>query len=151
VSAGARGDRPGDVVGGGGAPTVSEPGTDWQLVGVGAAALAALLLAGVVTVVRRGRVPGGPLAPELAELQRALHRSGRTPAAPTTLAGLENLLGGSDAARGYLRALRDQRFRGAGDGPTPAQRQALRRELAAGLGLRGRLRSWWALPPRLAR
>ena len=34
-----------------------------------------------------------------------------------------------------------------GDGPTPEQRRALRRELASGLGLRGRMRAWWALPP----
>jgi hypothetical protein len=148
---GRAGDVPGDVVGGGGAPTSDGGGTDWQVVGVVGAAIALLLAVGAVAGVRRGRIPGGALAPELAELQRALHRTGRTPPAPTTLAALEDLLGGSEAARGYLRALRDQRFRGAGGGPTAAQRKALRRELAAGLGLRGRLRAWWALPPRAAR
>jgi hypothetical protein len=68
-----------------------------------------------------------------------------------TLTELEGRLGGSPAARGYLRALRDQRYGGTTGGPTPAQRTALRRELGAGLGLRGRLRAWWALPPRPAR
>ena len=35
-------------------------------------------------------------------------------------------------------------------GPTPSRSApALRRELAAGLGLAGRLRAWWALPPRV--
>ena len=29
----------------------------------------------------------------------------------------------------------------------PAQRRALRRQLGSGLGLRGALRAWWALPP----
>ncbi|MCW2992683.1 MAG: transglutaminase protein, partial [Conexibacter sp.] len=33
---------------------------------------------------------------------------------------------------------------------TPHQRRALRRELAAGLGLGGRIRALWALPPRSA-
>jgi protein-glutamine gamma-glutamyltransferase len=150
-SRGRAGDVPGDVVGGGGAPTSGGGGTDWQVVGAVGVAIVLLLAAGGVAAMRRGRIPGGPLAPELAELQRALHRSGRTPAAPTTLTALEHVLGGSDAARGYLRALRDQRFRGAGGGPTAAQRRALRRELAAGLGVGGRLRAWWALPPRPAR
>jgi hypothetical protein len=109
--------------------------------------LAVALLGGAALAVRRGRLPGEPIAPELAELQRALHRSGRTPPAHTTLAQLESLLGGSDAARGYLRAVRAQRFGAGGDGPTPAERRALRRELGSGLGLRGRLRAWWALPP----
>ena len=111
----------------------------------------ALLAAGVVVAIRRGRVPDGPLAPELAELQRALHRSGRTPPAAMTLTGLERTLGGSDAAIGYLRALQARRFGGAGSGPTAAQRRALRRELGSGLGFAGRLRAWWALPPLIGR
>ena len=115
---------------------------------------AALLLAGGLvaagwTVVRRGRLPGPPPAPELFDLQRALHRSGRTPPARTTLRRLEETLGGTPAARDYLRALRAQRYAGTGAGPTAAQRRALREELAAGLGLRGRVRALWALPPRL--
>jgi protein-glutamine gamma-glutamyltransferase len=123
-------------------------GDGWRLPTL-AAALALLLAGATLRIVRRGRLPGPPLAPELAELQRALHRSRRTPPAHMTLRRLEELLGGSDAARGYLRALRDQRFAGGGPGPTAAQRRALRRELGAGLGLRGRLRGYWALPPKL--
>jgi len=111
----------------------------------------ALLVAGAVVLVRRGRVPGGPLAPELAELQRALHRSRRTPPAAATLTALERTLGGSDAAVGYLRAIQAQRFGGNGNGPSAAQRRALRRELGSGLGFAGRLRAWWALPPVIGR
>jgi hypothetical protein len=88
-----------------------------------------------------------PLAPELAELQRALRRSGRHPAPNVTLAKLESLLGGSDAAAAYVRAIRDQRFSREARGPTAAQRRALRRVLGAGLGARGRLIGFWALPP----
>ena len=151
VAAGVPADRAGDAVGTGAAPASADEGVDWTLVALTAAVLAGLLAAGIVVLVRRGRLPGGPLAPELAELQRALHRSGRTPAAPVTLTELEARLGGSAAARGYLRALRDQRYRGTTGGPTAAQRKALRRELGAGLGLRGRLRAWWALPPGASR
>jgi hypothetical protein len=98
-------------------------------------------------VVWRRRVPFVALSPELAELQRALLRSGRQPAPGVTLARLENVLGGSDAAAGYVRAVRDQRFGPSAPGPTSAQRRALRRQLAAGLGMLGTLRAWWALPP----
>jgi transglutaminase-like putative cysteine protease len=145
--AGDRPTAPGDF----GTARAPQEGTSWlPLIGAGVVLLAALLLAGAL-LVRRGRVPGGPLAPELAELQRALHRTGRTPPATMTLSALERSLGGSDAALGYLRALRAQRFGGATDGPTAAQRRALRRELAAGLGWGGQVRSWWALPPGRAR
>jgi transposase len=92
-------------------------------------------------------VPFVVLAPELAELQVALHRSGRHPPPDVTLARLEGLLGGTDAAAAYVRAVRDRRFGHAAPGPTPAQRRALRRQLGAGLGMGGKLRAWWALPP----
>jgi hypothetical protein len=68
-----------------------------------------------------------------------------------TLSSLERTLGGSDAALGYLRAVRAQRYGGAEAGPTKTQRRALRRELGSGLGFGGRLRSWWALPPVIGR
>ena len=90
-----------------------------------------------------------PLAPELAELQRALRRSGRQPAPNMTLAKLEGILGASDAAAAYVRAVRDQRFGRDASGPTATQRRALRRVLGAGLGARGRLIGMWALPPAL--
>jgi protein-glutamine gamma-glutamyltransferase len=125
------------------APT--DGGGSWKLpVGAGVAALMALL-AGVV--LWRRRTPFAPLAPELAELQRALHRSGRDPSPDVTLARLETRLGGSGAAAAYVRAVRDRRYARAAVEPTRAQRRALRRQLGAGLGWRGLLRSWWALPP----
>jgi protein-glutamine gamma-glutamyltransferase len=120
---------------------------NWAPLLLAAGLVAAALAAGGLLLARRGRLPGEPIAPELAELQRALHRTGRTPPAATTLTALERSLGGDDAALGYLRALRAQRFGGRGDGPTAAQRRALRRELGEGLGFAGRLRAWWALPP----
>jgi protein-glutamine gamma-glutamyltransferase len=146
------GDRPfeqGDL-GATRAPATDE-GFDWRVPLVGAL-LAVLLGVVVVRVTRAGRLPGPPLAPELAELQRALHRSGRTPAHGTTLTRLEALLGGprDGGAGAYLRSLRRQRFEGDGaPGPTSAERRALRRRLGEGLGPRGRLRAWWALPPRV--
>ena len=111
----------------------------------------ALLL--VMTVVRherrQRRVPVG-VDPDLHELVRALRRSGRMPANGVTLWKLETVLGGSDAAQGYLRAIRRHRY---GDEsappPTREQRRALRQVLGAGLGPLGTLRGWWALPPRV--
>jgi protein-glutamine gamma-glutamyltransferase len=142
---GQAGDRPfaaGDP-GSGLAPT--ESSTNWGLwVGAGVGALGAALM---LFVLWRRRRPFVPLAPELAELQRALKRTGRHPAPNVTLAKLEGLLGGSDAAAAYLRAVRNQRFSRDARGPTAAQRRALRRVLGSGLGTRGRLIGYWALPP----
>jgi protein-glutamine gamma-glutamyltransferase len=130
-----------------GAAVTADHTPPWGLIG-GGAALLVLLAVGALVVVRRGRVPGGALAPELAELQRALHRTARTPPLGMTLARLETILGGSDSAAAYVRTVRDRRFAPrANGGPTREQRRALRRELAAGLGFSGRLRAWWALPP----
>jgi hypothetical protein len=142
---GQSGDRP-FAAGDPGADIAAEDkGGAWKLpVGI---ALAAVLLSVGGLVLWRRRVPFVPLAPELAELQRALHRSGRDPAPGMTLARLETLLGGSDASAAYVRAVRDRRFRASAPGPTGAQRRALRRQLAAGLGTLGQLRAWWALPP----
>ena len=66
-----------------------------------------------------------------------------------TLIELEQRLGGSRDADSYLAALRAARYGSAQSVPTREQRRAFRRELAAGLGWRGRIRSWWALPPQL--
>jgi transglutaminase-like putative cysteine protease len=84
----------------------------------------------------------------LAELERALRRSGRgeTPVG-TTLTELERRLGASAEGAAYLRALRAARFGADGRPPSAAQRAAFRRELATGLGWSGRLRALWALPP----
>ncbi len=86
--------------------------------------------------------------PEIAELERALWRTGRDLPADLTLAQLERRLGSSDAAKGYLRSLSARRYGPGGPAPSAAERSGLRRELAAGLGRLGRVRALWALPPR---
>ena len=86
--------------------------------------------------------------PEVEELRLALIRSGRDTAPDLTLQRVETLLAGSDGALGYVRALRLARYGPGAEPPTAAQRTALRRELGAGLGLRGRMRALLALPPR---
>jgi hypothetical protein len=127
------------------APTAD--GGGWKLP-VGGALVALMALLGGVTLWRR-RTPFATLSPELAELQRALHRTGRNPSPSVTLARLETALGGSDAAAAYVRAVRDRRYSRTVAAPTRAQRRALRRQLGSGLGWRGVVRSWWALPPLL--
>ncbi len=108
---------------------------------------AVLLVVGVIVWWRRPKA-GDVGDPELAELERALRRSGRPLPPDATLGALERRLGATAEARGYLRALSARRYGFGGPSPTRAQRAALRRELAAGLGRAGRLRAWWALPPR---
>jgi hypothetical protein len=115
---------------------------------VGLVVLAAAGAAALGVVLRRERRLLAGVDPDLLELVRALRRSGRRPQPGTTLRRLERTLGGgSPAARDYLRAVGSARYAGRGGGPTTDERRALRRELAAGLGLRGRLRALWALPP----
>jgi hypothetical protein len=87
----------------------------------------------------------------LRELERALARTGRPLAAGVTLTDLEHRFRDSPAAAGYVRALRLARYRGADGEPIPGARRALRRQLREGLGLSGRARALWALPPRLVR
>jgi hypothetical protein len=86
----------------------------------------------------------------LDELERALARSGRPLQSGVTLAGLERRFHDSPAAAQYIRSLRLARYAGADAGPTASQRRALRGQLSFGLGLVGRLRAFWALPPRPA-
>jgi transglutaminase-like putative cysteine protease len=119
-------------------------GTSWTTVAaIGLAGLGALLCFAAALVQRRRRGLLGPLA----ELERALRRTRRTPGPGTTLSGLESRFARSPAAAGYVRALREQRYGGRPAVPTGAQRRALRSELARGAGLAGRLRAWWAMPP----
>ena len=66
-----------------------------------------------------------------------------------TLRQLERRLGLSGEAAGYLRAVSAGRYAPRPQEPTREQRRALRRELAAGQGLAGRVRTFWALPPRV--
>ena len=91
-----------------------------------------------------------PLGPEglLAELERALARSGRPISSGVTLAAVERRFRTSPEAAGYVRALRVARFGGGTEMPTLGQRRALRAQLRAGLGLGGAVRALWALPPR---
>jgi hypothetical protein len=118
------------------------------LLALGAAALVPGGLVGLAARRRRRLERSGD--PEVEELRIALIRTGRAPANDLTLARLERLLDGSEGALGYLRSLRLARYGGGAPPPTGAQRRALRRELGAGLGVGGRLRSLWALPPRSA-
>jgi protein-glutamine gamma-glutamyltransferase len=96
----------------------------------------------------RRRRPDDPVDRAILELVTALRRSGREPAGGMTLLELERRLGLSDEAAGYLRAVSAGRYAPRPVAPTNAQRKALRRELALGLGYAGRVRTFWALPPR---
>ena len=83
-----------------------------------------------------------------AVVERALKRARRQPAPGTTLHALERSFQHTPAAVGYVKALRESRYRDAPAQPTRAQRRGLRSELGRGGGVTGRLRAWWALPPR---
>jgi hypothetical protein len=107
-------------------------------------ALLAAALAGFAGVrrLRRGALP------PLFELERALRLTRRQPTPGTTLHALERHFAATPAAAGYVRALIDSRYRESPERPTRAQRRGLRSELGRGAGVGGRLRAWWALPPR---
>lgn len=108
-----------------------------------------LLLAAVVALLAMTRLAAPPTAEELlAELERALVRSGRTISTGVTLAELERRFRTSPEAASYIRAIRMARFGGDGRLPSTDQRRALRAQLRAGLGMGGILRGLWALPPR---
>ena len=123
-----------------------------RLVDVGAGRRSAALLVafGLVRWLRARRRRGhlSPLDRAVAELEAALRRAGRPLPTGTTLRQLEQRLGASPDATAYLRALSASRYGPAPQPPTSAQRKALRRALAQGLGPAGRLRAFWALPPR---
>lgn len=102
-----------------------------------------LLAASIARRLRRARDEDG-----IDELLDALRRCGRDPAPTLTLRQLERRLRNTDAAGAYVRALREQRYGWPGGAPSPGGRRALRRELARGLGMTGRIRALWALPPR---
>ncbi|HET9102245.1 MAG TPA: transglutaminase-like domain-containing protein [Solirubrobacteraceae bacterium] len=104
-------------------------------------------LAAVALAVTRRRAPRGPEA-GLRELERALVRTGRPLGPSVTLVQLEQRFRDAPDAAGYVRALRLARYGAHPDPPPPHGRRALRRALSSGLGLRGRLRALWALPPR---
>jgi transglutaminase-like putative cysteine protease len=109
----------------------------------------ALLAAVAVLLLAVTRTTGEASADEmLAELERALTRSGRTISTGVTLAELERRFRTSPEAAAYIRAIRMARFAGDDRAPTTDQRRALRAQLRAGLGMGGLLRGLWALPPR---
>jgi transglutaminase-like putative cysteine protease len=127
-------------------------GAPWWPWALGAVALLALPAVAVVALRRRSRgEPMPPLERAVAELEAALRRAGRPAPTGTTLRQLESRLGNDPEATAYLRALSAARYGPAQPPPTATQRRALRRALGDGLGLSGRVRAWWALPPRGAR
>jgi hypothetical protein len=126
-----------------------DDGTPWWRWAAGAVVLLALAASAVLAVLGRRRLRGLTGSERaLAELEAALRRAGRPQPTGTTLRQLERVLGTSPDALGYLRALSAARYGPSPAPPTRAQRRGLRRALASGLGLRGLVRAWWALPPR---
>ena len=89
-----------------------------------------------------------PIAPSPTWSPRCGARAARSPTG-TTLIALERRFGGASSADSYLGTLRAARYGTSTGTPTAVQRRAFRRELGEGLGWRGRVRAWWALPPRI--
>jgi len=144
-AAGATGDAP-DLGGGALDPrsgAAAPDGGGWERWAAAGGAFLLLLGGGVIAVVRARRS-----APPLPELERALRRTRRAPGPGATLQALEASFARSPDAAGYVRTLREQRYGGRGGEPTRAQRRGLRAELGRGGGPLGRLRAWWALPPK---
>ena len=134
---------PTGAVRGGVRPQSGGSATPFLLGGLGV--LVALLMLALVLWSRSAPIDADAM---LAELERALARSGRPISDGVTLAGLERRFRTSPEAAAYVRALRLARFSGEPALPTLRQRRALRAQLRAGLGLGGALRALWALPPR---
>ncbi len=122
---------------------VKSSGAPVPLIALGV--LLVLVVLGLVAWRRTGGLESDAL---LAELERALARSGRPVSEGVTLATLERRFRTSPDAAAYIRALRLARFGSERELPTLIQRRALRAQLRAGLGLGAALRSLWALPPR---
>jgi protein-glutamine gamma-glutamyltransferase len=132
--------------GGGNAPVVKHGGGSsitWVIIPI------AVVLVLVALALFLTRAPAQPSNEQLlAELERALARSGRPVSPGVTLAELEHRFRISPDAAAYVRALRLARYGDDQQVPTVDQRRALRAQLRAGLGLGGILRGLWALPPR---
>jgi protein-glutamine gamma-glutamyltransferase len=110
--------------------------------------------AGLVVALRmrrlRGLTPFQLAEAQLSELRRALVRLGWELPAATTLLGLERRLrrAAGPASAAYAGGLRAHRYDPrAPRAPGASERRALRRELTARGGLRGRLRGLLAIPP----
>ena len=119
----------------------------WALIALGGGGALAAAALGLWLLRRHRRRLAGGWGP-LAELERALVRAHRAPGPAATLRTVESALGRTPAAARYVRALREQRYGTRPVAPSPTGRRALRAELGRGGGLAGRLRAWWALPPR---
>jgi protein-glutamine gamma-glutamyltransferase len=117
--------------------------------------LLALLLIGAGVVAwrafaRRGYSAEALAEAQLVELRRALAALSWNVPASTTLLALERRLLRSVGphSAGYARRLREHRYDPRSPvGPGPRERRALRRELTARSGLRGRVRGLLAVPP----
>jgi len=110
--------------------------------------LAVLLVLCTFGLVAWRRTGGQDADGMLAELERAMGRSGRPLSEEVTLSTLERRFRTSPDAAAYIRTLRLARFGGEHHLPTLNQRRALRAQLRAGLGFAGAVRALWALPPR---
>lgn len=98
---------------------------------------------------RRLLAPAGA-EPQLRELYRVLPLLGGTPRPGITLLGIERQLAAAlgPSAASYAAALRANRYRRGWRGrPGPDERRMLRRALARGHGVRGRVRAFRAIPP----
>ncbi|MDO8210704.1 transglutaminase family protein [Conexibacter sp. CPCC 206217] len=133
------------------APTAGSGSSGWSPVAFVALALVVIALLAAGLLWRRSLARPRDADALLGELQRALRRTGRPPEPQLTLLALERRMHDAPDAAGYVRAVRLARFGGEDAGVTPRQRRALRAELARGLGLGGRLRALFALPPRWGR
>ena len=124
--------------------TATGPVADW-LIGLALGLLALVVAAaGLLRAVAARRDP-------VSELELAWARTRRPLPGGATLAGIERRLRTAPDAAAYVRALRLERYGASDARPTIAQRRALRRELARGLGAMGAMRALWALPPGLNR
>lgn len=118
------------------------------MVGLGALAVAG---AGVTRWRRRRAMRSGDLADaQLHEVASALERVRAWRTRGATLLGLERRLAAEvgPGAAAYVARIRAAQY-APGDNPPPGMslRSVLRRELASGRGIRGRLRSLLAIPP----
>ena len=127
-------------------------GAGWRV--LAGLALVAALVAAVVGFTgarsRRALEARGRADAQLMELRSALARLGWSLPAGTTLLALEARLrrAAGPSSAGYVAALRADRYDPRPPGPPGRrERRALRRELGAVGGLRGRLRALIALPP----
>ncbi len=143
-----KGNDPVDVSGSSGAG-LSNDSNGWLLPAVLVGGL--LVLLGAVALRLRRRARDHHPDRLIADLERALRRAGHSIDPSDTLRALERRVAVSSGAVAYLRSVAAARYGGRALRPTGAQRRALRGALGHGLGLVGRLRSWWAVPPRLHR